>query len=40
MTTKIGQSIIHIRKIELEFNGKTIFLTYKLSNKESEINKY
>jgi hypothetical protein len=39
MTTKTGQSIVHIRKIELEFNGETIFLTYKPSNKESEITK-
>ena len=39
ITTKTDQSIIHIRKIKLEFNRKTIFLTYKPSNKESEITK-
>ena len=37
MTTKTGQPIIHIRKIELDFNGETIILTYEPPNIESEI---
>ncbi|CAG8602967.1 13860_t:CDS:2 [Funneliformis mosseae] len=39
MTTKLGQPIVHIRKIELNFNGETIILTYKSSDKESELTK-
>jgi len=39
MTTKSGQPIVHIRKIELDFNGETIVLTYKSSDKESELTK-
>ena len=39
MTTRTGQPIVNIRKIELDFNGETIILTYKPPNKESEITK-
>ena len=40
MTTNTNQPIVHIRKIELDFNGENIILTYKSSdNKESELTK-
>src|SRR5207248_1778847 len=37
MTTKTNQPLVHIRKIELDFNGETINLTYKPPHKESEF---
>ena len=37
MTTKTNQPIVYIRNIELDFNGETINLTYKPSNKENEL---
>ena len=36
MTTETNQPIVHIRKIELDFNGETIILTYN-PDKESEL---
>ena len=36
MTTETNQPIVYICKIELDFNGETIILTYK-SNKEGEL---
>lgn len=37
MTTETDQPIVHIHKIELNFNNETIILTYKPSDKESEL---
>jgi len=37
MTTKTNQPIVHIRKIELDFNGETVNLTYMPPCKESEF---
>ncbi len=36
MTTETNQPIVHIRKIELDFNGETIILTYE-PDKEGEL---
>src|SRR4051812_6602529 len=36
MTTETNQLIVHIRKIELDFNGETIILTYE-PDKEGEL---
>ena len=37
MTTETDQPIVHVRKIELDFNGEVIRLTYKPSDKKSEL---
>jgi hypothetical protein len=36
MTTEANKPIVYIRKIELDFNGETIILTYK-SDKKGEL---
>ena len=36
MTTETNQPIVHIHKIELDFNGETIILTYE-PDKEGEL---
>ena len=39
MTNETNQPIVYIRKIELDFNGESIILTYKSPDKESELTK-
>jgi hypothetical protein len=38
-TDQTNQPIIHLRKIELDFNGESIILNYKSPNEKNELNK-
>ncbi|RHZ81782.1 hypothetical protein Glove_117g435 [Diversispora epigaea] len=39
MTNQANQPIVHLRKIELDFNGESIILNYKSPNEKNELNK-